>query len=179
MSIADLAERLGVSPSTVLRFEQSEQSGRIQLDTLTRVADQLGCDVVYALVPRQPLEKVVDDRARELAVEELRGVGHTMELEAQGLSADRMAERVEELAKELKARPGLWRVPRAIRLNDVSGIDWGEDPEGATPLDEEQRAGLRLSWVSTRADLNRPRPTTSSRAAEDGEPEHGHAEPAG
>ena len=110
MSIADLAERLGVSPSTIVRFEQSEQSGRIQLDTLTRVADQLGCDVVYALVPRQPLEEVVDDRARELAVEELRGVGHTMELEAQGLAADRMAERVEELAKELKARPGLWRV---------------------------------------------------------------------
>lgn len=110
MSIADLAERLGVSPSTVLRFEQSEQAGRIQLDTLTRVADQLGCDVVYALVPRQPLEEVVDNRARELAVEELRGVGHTMELEAQGLDADRMAERVEALAKELKARPGLWRV---------------------------------------------------------------------
>ena len=36
----------------------------------------------------------------------------------------------------------------------MSGLDWGEDPEGATPLDEEQRAGLRLSWVSTRADLN-------------------------
>lgn len=110
MSIADLAERLEVSPSTALRFEQSERSGRIQLDTLTRVADQLGCDVVYALVPRQPLEEVVDNRARELAVDALRGVGHTMELEAQGLSADRMAERVEELAKELKARPGLWRV---------------------------------------------------------------------
>ena len=41
-------------------------------------------------------------------------------------------------------------------------MDWGEDPEGATPLDEEQRAGLRLSWVSTRADLNEPKPTTSS-----------------
>jgi predicted DNA-binding mobile mystery protein A len=110
MSIADLAQRLGVSPSTVLRFEQSERAGRIQLDTLTRVAEQLGCDVVYALVPRRPLEAVVDDRARELAVEELHGVGHTMELEAQGLAADRMAERIEELAEELKARPGLWRL---------------------------------------------------------------------
>lgn len=36
----------------------------------------------------------------------------------------------------------------------MSGIDWGEDPEGATPLDEEQRAGLRLSWISSRAELN-------------------------
>jgi Fic-DOC domain mobile mystery protein B len=31
---------------------------------------------------------------------------------------------------------------------------WGEDPEGATPLTEEQRRGLIASWVTTRADLN-------------------------
>lgn len=30
----------------------------------------------------------------------------------------------------------------------------GDDPEGATELDPEQRAGLRLSWVTTHADLN-------------------------
>ena len=35
----------------------------------------------------------------------------------------------------------------------MSGMDWVEDPEGATPLDEEQQTGLRPSWVSTRADL--------------------------
>jgi hypothetical protein len=32
-----------------------------------------------------------------------------MELEAQGLAADRMRERLGELAGELKSRPGLWR----------------------------------------------------------------------
>ena len=30
----------------------------------------------------------------------------------------------------------------------------GEDPEGATPLTEEQREGLIASWVATRDDLN-------------------------
>jgi len=32
--------------------------------------------------------------------------------------------------------------------------DWGEDPEGATPLLDEERQGLIASWVTTRAELN-------------------------
>lgn len=110
MSTADLAARLKVAPSTVNRFEVNEQAGRIQLDTLVRIADELDCDLVYALVPRRPLEDIVDDRARELASRELAAVGHTMTLEAQGLAAERVRERVDDLAEELKSRPGLWRV---------------------------------------------------------------------
>jgi Fic-DOC domain mobile mystery protein B len=33
-------------------------------------------------------------------------------------------------------------------------MDWGEDPADATPLTEEQRTGLKLGWVTTRAELN-------------------------
>ena len=33
-------------------------------------------------------------------------------------------------------------------------MDWGDDPDGATPLTESQRKGLRLSWVTTRSELN-------------------------
>ncbi|HTR71784.1 MAG TPA: hypothetical protein VMH41_16335 [Mycobacteriales bacterium] len=32
--------------------------------------------------------------------------------------------------------------------------DWGEDPDGATPLGEEEVEGLKLSWVTDRNDLN-------------------------
>src|SRR5215217_7999866 len=53
MSAADLAERMGVTQSTVARLESSERDGRIQLDTLQRAADALDCDLVYALVPRR------------------------------------------------------------------------------------------------------------------------------
>jgi predicted DNA-binding mobile mystery protein A len=115
MSTADLAARLEVAPSTVNRLELSEQAGRIQLDTLTKVAEALGCDVVYALVPRRPLEELVDERARKLAAGELAALGHTMDLEAQELAGDRMAERVVELADDLKRRPGLWRVRGAAK----------------------------------------------------------------
>jgi Fic-DOC domain mobile mystery protein B len=33
-------------------------------------------------------------------------------------------------------------------------MDWDDQPEGATPLTEEQRDGLKPSWVSTMDDLN-------------------------
>jgi Fic-DOC domain mobile mystery protein B len=35
-----------------------------------------------------------------------------------------------------------------------AGPDLGDDPEEATPIDDEQRQGLKASWIATRADLN-------------------------
>src|ERR1700733_2316935 len=67
MSAAGLAARLGITAGAVTRLEQSEAADRIQLDTLRRAADALGCDLVYLLVPRRPLDVGVSDRAREPA----------------------------------------------------------------------------------------------------------------
>jgi hypothetical protein len=78
-------------------------------ESLHRAANALNCDLVYALVPRQPLEETVDARAKDVARRELAELCHTMNLEAQGLAAGQMQERLEELAEVLKARPGLWR----------------------------------------------------------------------
>jgi predicted DNA-binding mobile mystery protein A len=55
MSAAALADRLNITGGAVTRLEQSEAADRVQLDTLRRAADALGCDLVYLLVPRRPL----------------------------------------------------------------------------------------------------------------------------
>src|SRR6202044_3782672 len=83
MSAAALGGRLGVTAGAVTRLEQSEAADRIQLDTLRRTADALGCDLVYLLVPRRPLDVVVRDRARELARRQTAAVEQTMRLEDQ------------------------------------------------------------------------------------------------
>jgi Fic-DOC domain mobile mystery protein B len=36
----------------------------------------------------------------------------------------------------------------------MTGPSFGEDPEGSTPIDDEQKEGLKVSWVATRGDLN-------------------------
>ena len=61
-----LGDRLGLNGRTIRRLERSEQDGVVRLDTLARAADALGCDLVYAIVPRRPLEQSVFERALEL-----------------------------------------------------------------------------------------------------------------
>src|SRR5450432_871395 len=64
MTTAQLAKRLGIKQPTVVALEQSEAKGSIELATLRRVAEALDCTLVYAFVPKKPLEAIVRDRAR-------------------------------------------------------------------------------------------------------------------
>lgn len=109
MSAADLARRMGTSPTSVLSLERHEQSGSVRLDTLARAAQALDCDLIYALVPRKPLEDVVGARARERALERLRAVDHTMQLEGQGVSRAALQDQLDEQVSLLRDQPGLWR----------------------------------------------------------------------
>jgi predicted DNA-binding mobile mystery protein A len=106
MSAAVLADRLGVTPGAVIRLEQSEAGDRIRLETLRRAGDALGCDLVYLLVPRRPLDSVVRDRARALAHEQVAAVEQTMLLEDQATGQE--SELEARLAEQLLRRGDLW-----------------------------------------------------------------------
>ena len=108
MSAAALAARLGTTAGAVTRLEQSEAADRIRLDTLRRAADALGCDLVYLLVPRRPLNAIVRDRARELAHRQVSAVEQTMRLEDQ--ATGRAKEMEDRLVNQLLERGGLWSV---------------------------------------------------------------------
>ena len=83
MTRNDMAARLGLTSSTIVRIEASEQRETIQLDTLRRAASALDCELVYALIPRQPLEQAVEQQ-REKLVRALNAKVHThMALEGQ------------------------------------------------------------------------------------------------
>ena len=51
--VVELALRMGVAKSQVFRLEESEQQGRIRIDSLRSAAEAMGCELVYALVPRE------------------------------------------------------------------------------------------------------------------------------
>ena len=106
MSAATLAARLGTTAGAVTRLEQSEAADRIRLDTLRRAADALGCDLVYLLVPRRPLNAIVRDRARELAHRQVSAVEQTMRLEDQ--ATGKAKEMEDQLVSQLLERGGLW-----------------------------------------------------------------------
>jgi predicted DNA-binding mobile mystery protein A len=106
MSAAVLADRLGVTPSAVIRLEQSEAADRVRLETLRRAADALGCDLVYLLVPRRPLSAVVRERASELAHFQVAAVEQTMRLEDQATGDTRELE--DRIAGRLLESGDLW-----------------------------------------------------------------------
>lgn len=110
MSTSDLARRLGVTPVAVRKLENSEQAGTVRLDTLARAADAMGCDLVYAFVPRTTLEGFVDQRARSVAEAEIHRVDTTMALEDQRTSEPERARLREERAQALRNSRDLWRL---------------------------------------------------------------------
>ena len=83
MTVEDVAVRLGVARSVVSRLETSEQKQAIQLNSLRRVAAAMNCELVYALVPKQSLQKMVEQQ-RARAAKELDSKTRThMRLEGQ------------------------------------------------------------------------------------------------
>lgn len=113
MSTRDMAARLGVTSMAISKLEASERAGTIGLDTLSRAANALGCDVVYALVPRIPLEQQVQRQAEAVARAELRPVATTMALEDQSLDAQAAQSLVEDRIAELINSRGLWRTEQS------------------------------------------------------------------
>ena len=110
MTTAQLAKRLGVSQPRVVGIEQAEAKGAITLDSLERAAHALDCQLVYALVPRKPLDALIAERASRLAATRLNSTRHSMALEAQALDANDEDEQRKRLIRQLIEQAGseLW-----------------------------------------------------------------------
>ncbi|MEQ1663259.1 MAG: mobile mystery protein A [Thiobacillus sp.] len=110
MTSAQLARRMGVSQPRVFTLEQAETRGAITLDSLERAAQALDCRLVYALVPRQPLDTLIEERARLLAKKRMMIASHSMALEAQGIDKGDENEQFRQLVRQIteKAGSGLW-----------------------------------------------------------------------
>lgn len=110
MSSPQLAKRLGVSKSQISQMERMEVEDRITLKQLRRVADSFECDLMYALVPRKPVEKMVRDRAMEKAKKLVDKTDVQMKLEAQQLTNEQLKTQIEmEMDRLVREMPrNLW-----------------------------------------------------------------------
>ena len=110
MSSPQLATRLGVSKSQASQMERMEMEDRITLKQLRRVAETLNSDLVYALVPRKPVESMICDRAKQKAKNLVNKTDVQMKLEAQQLSSEQLQRQIElETERLIKELPrDLW-----------------------------------------------------------------------
>jgi len=112
MTLPQLAKRLGVTRSRVIRIEQDEPQGKLTLNTLKKVANSLSCKLVYVFIPKDvSFEAMLQKQAHKIAEEQVLRTNHTMGLEGQSISKTAQKEQIEHLTKQLleNAWKHLWK----------------------------------------------------------------------
>ena len=84
VSQQEVAIAAKVKRQSIIGFEEAEARDRITLRNLRRVADAMGCDLVYAIVPKSgSIQELAEQRTRSEATKRVLSVEHTMALEDQ------------------------------------------------------------------------------------------------
>ncbi|MBS6210026.1 mobile mystery protein A [Proteus cibi] len=111
MSGAQLAEKLDSSRNRISILERREIEGDITLNQLKLLAEQLNCDFTYALVPKKPVEEIIEDRVTEIAIQSLDSNAQNMFLEAQSIDKKAQEHLLEQAKKEIIASGGriIWK----------------------------------------------------------------------
>jgi predicted DNA-binding mobile mystery protein A len=86
MSTTALAQRLDVTPSRVSFLEKKEKEGAVTLETMRKTAEALGCEFIYAMVPKSSFEQLIIEQAKKVAEKDLNMTNHTMALEDQAVA---------------------------------------------------------------------------------------------
>ena len=102
MTLDQLGKKIGVSRSAVKKMEIREETGSITINNLQQVAEAMGMQLFYLMVPREKsLEQHIHNRAREVAEQIVDRASTTMDLEDQSTSQERRKEEIENLTRKL------------------------------------------------------------------------------
>ena len=97
-----LAKKLKLSVPTIANLEKREVEGSITLNSLSKVAEAMDCKFVYAIVPYESLEKMIDNQIEKVVDKMIEEVNQTMKLEAQGTSKKALENERKRIKFELK-----------------------------------------------------------------------------
>jgi predicted DNA-binding mobile mystery protein A len=104
LTVAQLAKKLGVVSSRVVKIESAELDGAVTLHTLYTVAEAMNCRMVYAFVPNDSLTHEITTKANKLAFEQLKRVEHTMQLEEQSVQKKQLTKHHEQLKNTILSK---------------------------------------------------------------------------
>lgn len=109
MTTHQLAKLLNCSRPNISAMERREKMKTISLESLELAAKAMHCRLVYCLIPEKPLENLREEQARLIAKKRLQAIGHSMELEQQGLTPTQKKLLEQSLIQEL-----LWEKPKKL-----------------------------------------------------------------
>lgn len=103
ISLKQLGKRLNVSSQNINQFEQRENDGSISIQKLKEVADALEMDFVYTFIPKDgSLEKMIEKQANKVAQEIVMRTSHTMKLEDQENTKERISKSIKDRVEKIK-----------------------------------------------------------------------------
>jgi predicted DNA-binding mobile mystery protein A len=105
MTGQQLAKRAGLHRMRIIQLERAESADAVTLRSLRAIAKNLGCELVYTLVPQIPLQTMLEQQALKIAKRRVEQVAHSMSLENQAVSDAQLQEQIEELTKKLLEGP--------------------------------------------------------------------------
>ena len=108
MTGTQFAKRLDISASAVTQLEENEAKGTVTLNTLKKAAEVLGFQMVYFFIPnqkgkgsRQPLEDMVQQRAKQIATRMVEELSTSMALEKQNIANEEKKRQIQEILQKL------------------------------------------------------------------------------
>jgi len=103
MSLAQLGKRLNKTAQSVKEIEEREQNKSLTLKRLIEVAETLNLRFVYGFVPRDSsLEKIIENRALQVARDIVMRTSHSMSLEDQQNKDERLQKAIKDRAENIK-----------------------------------------------------------------------------
>ncbi len=85
MSGRQLAERMGITRSSISAIEKREQDGSVTIQMMLRVAEAMDCTFFYGFLPNKSFDDIVRHQAEIVARERIDRINRTMMLEGQEL----------------------------------------------------------------------------------------------
>lgn len=104
LTLEAVGSKTGNSRMEIHAFEKSEARSRITLASLEKVADAMGCELVYAIIPKSgTITELAETPPRKEARDRVTAVEHSMALEGQ--AAGRIEDKInDEALRILKKR---------------------------------------------------------------------------
>jgi len=103
ISLKQLGVKLRVSSQNINQLEQREIDGSVTIKRLKEVAEALNMNFVYSFIPKDgSLETYIEKRAYEIAKELTMRTSHTMKLEDQGNSNERLNKAIKDRTEKIK-----------------------------------------------------------------------------
>ena len=103
MSLRQSGNRMNVSLQSIGEMENREANGTITLNSLKEMANALDMRLVYGFMPKDgSIEKMIEKKAREIAIEIVGRTHITMTLEDQQNSNQRIKRAIGQKTEEIK-----------------------------------------------------------------------------